>query len=59
MNENKNKRDAKILWAKNGNGYATTRITLPVPWVRELGFTVDNKEAILELKDNEIIIRKK
>ena len=56
---NEDKRDANIIWGKNGNGSATTKITLPVPWVRKLGFTEDKKEETLELKDNEILIRKK
>ncbi len=54
----KNKRNVKIIWGKNGNGFASTRITLPVPWAKKLGFTEEDKEALIELKDNEVIIRK-
>ena len=59
MNNSEEKRDVKIMWAKTGNGSTTTRVTLPVPWVRQLGLTEDNRVATLELKDNQIIITKK
>ena len=51
-------RDAKILFNKNGKGYSTTRITLPVPWVRELGVTPEEREVKIKLEDNKIIIKK-
>ena len=52
------KREAKIIYGKNGNGFITTKITLPVPWMKKLGFNQYNKYAIIELNENEIIIRK-
>ena len=53
------KREAKILYGKNGAGYTTTKITLPVPWVKALGFTEDEREAIIEFTEKEIIIKKR
>lgn len=53
-------RKSKILFGKNGNGYVTTRITLPVPWVRALHLSEENRDAVI-LFDNatkEIIIKK-
>lgn len=52
------RRNAKISYGKNGNGFTTTRITLPVPWLKKLGFNQYNKYAIIELNENEITIRK-
>lgn len=51
-------RKANIIFSKNGNGYTTTKITLPVPWIENLDLTPENKEVLLELKNNEIIIKK-
>ena len=51
-------RTTKILFAKNGNGYTTTRITLPVPWVKELGFNDADRTATLKFDGKKIIINK-
>jgi hypothetical protein len=53
------KRETKIIYGKNGQGFVTNRITLPVPWVKKLGFTENDREAEIELKENSIIIRKR
>ena len=60
MNKEKNDaiRKANILFNKNGQGCLTTRITLPVPWIKNLGFTENDRQAIIEFKNNEIIIKK-
>lgn len=52
-------RNANILFNKNGHGSLTTRITLPVPFIRELGFAEDDREALIICEKNQIIIRKK
>lgn len=51
-------RKANIIFAKNGNGFVTTKITLPVPWIKKLGFDIENRNAIIELNDNKIVIKK-
>lgn len=51
-------RTTKILFAKNGNGYTTTRITLPVPWVKEMGFDDADRTATLKFDGKKIIINK-
>lgn len=55
---NKNIRKANLMFNKNGNGSTTTRISIPVPWAKELGFTEGNKTAIIKLMKDEIIIKK-
>ena len=57
-NNNENIRKANIIFGKNGNGFISTKITIPVPWTKELGFTENDKSAIIELKNNQIIIKK-
>ena len=51
-------RKAKILFNKTGNKSVTTRITLPVTWVRELGATQEDRDVIICLKGNKITIKK-
>ena len=57
-NEDVEIRTTKILFAKNGNGYTTTRITLPVPWVKEMGFDDADRTATLKFDGKKIIINK-
>lgn len=51
-------RKAKIIFSKNGQGATTTKITLPVSWIKELGFDKADREVTIELDENKIIIRK-
>lgn len=51
-------RKANILFNKTGQGSTTTRITLPVGWVKSLDFNEENRQAIIEIDNNKIIIRK-
>lgn len=54
-----NVRVAKMIFSKNGNGFLTTKIAIPVPWVKKMNLTEDDRECILEFKDNQIIIKKR
>lgn|SRR5574344_545801 len=51
-------RKANMMFNKNGNGSVTTRITIPVNWARQLGFTEEHKNGIMQLNENKIIIEK-
>lgn len=51
-------RKVNIIFSKNGQGSVTTKISLPVPFVRELGITEENREAIIYLENKKIIIEK-
>lgn len=53
------KRETKIMFAKSGGGSRTTRITLPVTWIDKLGITPEDREVIIKIEDNKIIIEKK
>ena len=52
------RRKANIMFNKNGKGYTTTRITLPVPWIKDMGLNETNKEVIIEYEDEKITIKK-
>lgn len=56
MNEERN---LKISFTKSGSGSESTRISLPITWVRELGIDKDNREVIAIIEDGKIIISKK
>ncbi len=55
-------RKAKVIFAMSGGkaskGSQTTRITLPITWVREMGISPDAREVNITFKDNKIIIEK-
>ena len=54
------KRDLKITFHKAGNGKGS-KISLPIPWLREIGITEDERdvELILDKKHKSLVIRKK
>lgn len=47
-----------MIFSKSGNHSITTKITIPVPWAKELGFTTDNRTGTLEINENKIILKK-
>lgn len=51
-------KEKKINFVKGGSGSYTTRVILPVEWVRHLGITREDSEIKLELIDHKIIIEK-
>lgn len=52
------KRKANIMFNKNGNGNLTTRISLPVPWIKDMGLSEANREVVIEYEDEKITIKK-
>lgn len=52
------KRNANVMFAKNGQGSRTTRITLPVNWVDVIGVTEENRKVNIYQVAGEIIITK-
>lgn len=59
MNNLNEERNLKISFTKSGSGSESTRISLPITWVRELGIDKDNREVIAIIEDGKIIISKK
>lgn len=56
--QNENQRKANMIFNKSGSGSITTKITIPIKWARDLEFTPENREAIIKLENNRIIIEK-
>ncbi len=53
-------RKLRILYAKDGHGNLTTRLSIPKSWLDKLGFSVNDREAEVSFDDEkEIIIIKK
>lgn len=54
------KRDLNVSFYKAG-GTQATRINLPIPWVKKLGITQEEKqvEVFFDEENHQIIIRKK
>ena len=57
-NQYSEQRKANMMFNKNGNGADTTRITIPVMWARKLGYTENDKTAIIKLNEKSIEIIK-
>lgn len=55
-----NKRILKVSFNKSGGtaskGGITTRITLPISWIKELGITEENREVTARMEEGKIII---
>ena len=56
---NKDKREVKILFLKNGMGSRATKINIPLPWIDHMGITENDREVIIEKVGKKIIITKK
>lgn len=55
----KEKRQLKISFTKSGSGSESTRLSLPIKWIRELGIDKDNRDVTVEIDEDKIIIKKK
>ena len=49
----------KIQFTKSGKGNYTPRMSIPTKWVKSMGIDEDNKEVVLSLLNNMIVLRKK
>ena len=52
-------RNLKISFNKSGSGSYTPRISLPVTWVREMSISEEDREVIISLCEDFIMVRKK
>ena len=55
------KRSLKISFMKSGSGSTSSRITLPITWIKKMGLDIDNREVEVSFneKDNSIKIAPK
>lgn len=54
------KRKLNIVWNKSGSGSYSTRITIPISWIKEMGLDNQNRkvEVTFNKKNKEIKIKK-
>lgn len=61
---NSDKRCAKVIYNAPGGAASknaiTNRITIPVPWIKDMGITRENREVLLvyDRENNRIIVTK-
>lgn len=55
------KRILKISFMKGGSGSTSSRITLPITWIKKMGLEVENREVEVSFdeKNNTILIKPK
>lgn len=53
------KRTLKISFIKSGSGSTSSRITLPITWIKKMGLEVNNREVQVSFdeKNNSILIK--
>lgn len=51
-------RKAKLIINKSGSGSLTTRATLPIKWIKEMGLNEEERNLVLEFDGEKIIIKK-
>ncbi len=47
-----------IMFAKAGSGSITTRVTLPISWIKKMGLSPDNRQVTAEFDGKKITITK-
>lgn len=56
-------RDAKVIFNKSGGtssqGGYTTRVTIPISWIKQMGISPDDREITISFDGEKIIIEKK
>lgn len=55
------KRDLKVMFAKSGSGSKTTRLTIPIAWIKEMNLTEEDRavEVTYDKIEKTITIKKK
>ena len=52
-------RELNIIFTKSGAGSTTTKLTLPISWINKLNITKEEREVIVTLEEDRIVIKKK
>ena len=51
-------RKLNVTFGKNGQGNTSTKITLPLPWLREMGVSEEHRQVKLSFDGKSIVIEK-
>lgn len=55
----KEKRTLNVSFNKSGSGSISTKLNIPITWMRELSVSPEDREVEVTLEDDKIIISKK
>ena len=53
------KRELNVSYHKGGSGSTTPKVSLPTTWIRDMGFTKEDRIAIVSFDGEKITIEKK
>lgn len=48
----KETRELNVMFAKSGSGSSTTRITLPIKWIKDMNITEDDRVVKVEYDED-------
>lgn len=51
-------RNMNIIFNKAGSGSISTKVSIPISWIRQMGISQDDRNVVLEFDREKIIIRK-
>ena len=51
-------RTTRVIFGKNGTGSTTNKVTIPVPWIKALGITEEERNVIISFDGDSIVIQK-
>lgn len=51
-------RNMNIIFNKAGSGSMSTKVSIPISWIRKMVISQDDRNVILEFDKDKIIIRK-
>ena len=47
-----------IIFNKAGSGSMSTKVSIPISWIRQMGISQEDRNAVLEFDGKQITIRK-
>jgi len=51
-------RRLNVIYSKSKSGSISTKLSIPITWLKELGVTEENREVILIKEGDKLIIKK-
>lgn len=51
-------RELNVIFTESKSGSTTTKLSVPITWLRRLGVTKEDREVKISIEDNRIVIEK-
>lgn len=51
-------RNMNIIFNKAGSGSMSTKVSIPISWIRQMGISQDDRNVVLEFDGKQIIVKK-